>query len=64
MKFEKYFCQSSPPPGKNPGYALGQQQMLKLAINTALEDGPQETDSSDEMWKRLHRGVYQAELTS
>ena len=22
MKFEKYFCQSSPPPGKNPGYAL------------------------------------------
>ena len=25
MKFEKYFCQSSPPPGKNPGYALAYQ---------------------------------------
>jgi len=23
MKLEKYFGQSSPPPGKNPGYALG-----------------------------------------
>ena len=37
-----------------------QQQMLQLAINAALEDGPQETESPDEMWKRLHTGVYQA----
>jgi len=29
MKFEKYFCQSSPPPGKNPGSALGWRSLNK-----------------------------------
>ena len=32
MKFEKYFCQSSPPPGKNPGYALDPSWGVTLVL--------------------------------